>query len=32
MVSDVHLRRPGIDYTAHAREYLGRFAALSRGL
>ena len=32
MVSDVHLRRPGIDYTAHAREYLGRFAALSKDL
>ena len=32
MVSDVHLRRPGVDYGAHAREYLGRFEALSRGL
>lgn len=32
MVSDVHLRRPGVDYAAHAREYLGRFAALSKGL
>ena len=32
MVSDVHLKRAGVDYGAHAREYLGRFAALSKGL
>jgi len=28
MVSDVHLRMPGVDYQAHAREYLGRFERL----
>ncbi len=32
MVSDVHLQRPGVDYRAHARDYLGRLAVLSRGL
>jgi thiamine kinase-like enzyme len=25
MVSDVHLRTPGVDYKAHARDYLARF-------
>jgi thiamine kinase-like enzyme len=29
MVSDVHLRMPGVDYQAHAREYLRRFELLS---
>jgi thiamine kinase-like enzyme len=28
MVSDVHLKTPGVDYKAHAREYLGRFEKL----
>ncbi len=28
MVSDVHLKTPGIDYAAHAREYLRRFEQL----
>ncbi|UYN93449.1 MAG: phosphotransferase family protein [Enhydrobacter sp.] len=28
MVSDVHLRTPGVDYRAHAREYLGRLERL----
>jgi thiamine kinase-like enzyme len=28
MVSDIHLRAPGIDYQAHAREYLTRFERL----
>ena len=28
MVSDVHLRTPGVDYKAHAATYLGRFEAL----
>jgi thiamine kinase-like enzyme len=28
MVSDVHLRTPGIDYQAHARDYLARFEQL----
>jgi thiamine kinase-like enzyme len=28
MVSDVHLRTPGVDYKAHAREYLARFEKL----
>lgn len=28
MVSDVHLRTPGIDYQAHARDYLARFERL----
>jgi thiamine kinase-like enzyme len=28
MVSDVHLRTPGVDYQAHARNYLGRFERL----
>lgn len=28
MVSDVHLRTPGIDYKAHARDYLARFERL----
>jgi thiamine kinase-like enzyme len=28
MVSDVHLKTPGVDYKAHAREYLGRFERL----
>jgi thiamine kinase-like enzyme len=28
MVSDVHLRTPGVDYRAHAREYLYRFEEL----
>jgi thiamine kinase-like enzyme len=28
MVSDVHLRTPGVDYKAHARDYLGRFERL----
>ena len=32
MVSDVHLARPGVDYRAHAADYLGRFGVLSRGL
>jgi hypothetical protein len=27
-VSDVHLRTPGIDYQAHARDYLARFEQL----
>ena len=29
MVSDVHLRTPGVDYKAHAREYLTRFERLA---
>ncbi len=28
MVSDVHLRTPGVDYQAHARDYLARFERL----
>ena len=28
MVSDVHLKTPGVDYKAHAHEYLRRFEAL----
>ena len=28
MVSDVHLRTPGVDYKAHARDYLARFERL----
>jgi thiamine kinase-like enzyme len=28
MVSDVHLRTPGVDYKAHARDYLARFEKL----
>jgi thiamine kinase-like enzyme len=28
MVSDIHLRAPGIDYQAHAKEYLQRFERL----
>lgn len=28
MVSDVHLKTPGVDYKAHAREYLARFEKL----
>ena len=33
MVSDVHLRTPGVDYAAHARDYLRRFEQLmARGL
>jgi thiamine kinase-like enzyme len=28
MVSDIHLRTPGVDYQAHAREYLSRFERL----
>ncbi|MBN9089071.1 MAG: phosphotransferase family protein [Reyranella sp.] len=28
MVSDIHLKTPGIDYQAHAREYLRRFEKL----
>jgi thiamine kinase-like enzyme len=28
MVSDVHLKTPGVDYTAHAREYFGRLDRL----
>ncbi|MFI5001762.1 MAG: choline/ethanolamine kinase family protein [Reyranellales bacterium] len=28
MVSDIHLRAPGVDYQAHARDYLGRFEQL----
>jgi thiamine kinase-like enzyme len=28
MVSDIHLRTPGVDYRAHAREYLRRFERL----
>jgi thiamine kinase-like enzyme len=28
MVSDVHLRTPGVDYQAHARDYLARFDEL----
>lgn len=31
MVSDVHLRTPGVDYKAHAREYLARFEKLIAG-
>jgi thiamine kinase-like enzyme len=31
MVSDVHLRTPGVDYKAHAREYLARFEKLMGG-
>ena len=27
LVSDIHLRMPGIDYQAHAREFLARFEA-----
>lgn len=29
MVSDLHLRKPGVDYQLHAREYLRRFDELS---
>ena len=29
MVSDVHLKTPGVDYKAHARDYLARFERLS---
>ena len=29
MVSDIHLRTPGVDYKAHAREYLARFERLA---
>src|SRR5690348_1165395 len=29
MVSDVHLQTPGVDYRAHAREYLKRFESVS---
>jgi hypothetical protein len=28
MVSDLHLKTPGVDYQAHAREYLRRFDRL----
>jgi thiamine kinase-like enzyme len=28
MVSEIHLRTPGVDYEAHAREYLARFERL----
>ena len=28
MVSDLHLKTPGVDYRSHAREYLGRFERL----
>ena len=28
MVSDVHLKTPGVDYKAHARDYLARFDKL----
>jgi len=28
MVSDIHLKTPGVDYQAHAREYLRRFEGL----
>ena len=28
MVSDIHLRTPGVDYKAHARDYLARFENL----
>ena len=28
MVSDVHLETPGVDYQAHARDYLARFERL----
>ena len=28
MVSDVHLKTPGVDYQAHAKEYLARFEKL----
>ena len=28
MVSDVHLRTPGVDYQAHARDYLARLEKL----
>ena len=28
MVSDVHLKTPGVDYKAHARDYLARFEQL----
>jgi thiamine kinase-like enzyme len=28
MVSDIHLKTPGVDYAAHAREYLRRFERL----
>jgi len=28
MVSDIHLRTPGVDYEAHAREFLARFERL----
>jgi thiamine kinase-like enzyme len=31
-VSEVHLRTPGIDYQAHAREYFGRLERLLTGL
>jgi hypothetical protein len=28
MVSDVHLKTPGVDYKAHAQDYLARFEKL----
>jgi hypothetical protein len=28
MVSDIHLRTPGVDYRAHARKYFERFDRL----
>jgi len=28
MVSDIHLKTPGVDYQAHAREHLRRFERL----
>ena len=28
MVSDVHLKTPGVDYKAHAKDYLARFEKL----
>ena len=28
MVSDVHLKTPGVDYKAHAKDYLARFERL----
>ncbi len=32
MVSDIHLRTPGVDYGAHAREFLARFERLMAAL
>jgi thiamine kinase-like enzyme len=32
MVSDIHLRTPGVDYKAHARDYLARFEKLEAAL